>query len=289
MERRKKIIPYLFVLPAFTIILFVFIIPMFQVIKDSFYKFQAGKTVFIGFQNYIYLLFEAPTTRMAFVNNLKLLLTVPVLLFLSLIIAFIFYTGIKGGKVYQTLLFLPKVISIVVVGVVFSYLLRDTGIINHFFKSVKLPFLAQNWLSNYKIAIYTVGAVFVWKELGFGIILFLARLSSLDEYILDAAKVDGASWFQTLFYIIIPQLKGIISFFIIYHVMIVFAWVFTYVYVITGGGPAGTTTVIELEIYKYAFERNLRGVASAFSVLLLLGTFIFIFIQYKLRKEKGGY
>ncbi len=286
--KSKKYTPYLYLLPAAALIIVVFIIPMLRVVRDSFYRIQPGIFSFNGLQNYYYLIFEARTTEIAIINNFKLLLAVPVLLILSLFLSFLFFSGIKGGKVYQTVLFLPKVISIVVAGIVFSYLLRDTGAINHFLNSLNLSFLAQGWLSNPRIAIYSIGAVFVWKELGFGIVLFLARLTSIDENVLDAAKVDGASWLQTLVYVIIPQLKGLINFFVIYHIMIIFAWVFTYVFVMTGGGPAGMTTVIEMEIYKYAFQRNLRGIASAFSVLLLLGTMIFIFLQARFRKRMEG-
>lgn len=272
-------------LPSLLLVGFVFFYPILKIIPDSFFKYQGGTKTFVGLQNYYYLLFEAPTTKLAFLNNLKLILVIPILLLFSIIFAFIFYSNIKGTKIYQTVVLLPKVISIVVVGILFSYLLRDRGIINEFLKSINLSFLAQNWLSNHKIAIYSIGFTIIWKELGFGIILFLSRLTSLDERLLDAAKVDGANTLQTLLFVIIPQLKGLINFYIVYHIMIIFSWIFSYVFVITGGGPAGYTTVLELEIYKYAFQRNMPGMASALSIILLLAMLVFIYLNNKLQRE----
>jgi len=76
----------------------------------------------------------------------------------------------------------------------------------------------------------------------------------------------------------------LIYFFIIYHIMVVFAWMFPYIFIITGGGPANTTTILELEIYRFAFQRALPALASTLAVLLLFGTMIFIFLQHRIRK-----
>lgn len=281
----KKNFGAFYIAPSILLLVFVYVYPITRVIRDSFYRFSGGVVTYIGFDNYLHLILRDQNSRVAVMNNLKLLGAIPILLITSLVFAFLFYEGVKGGKVYQAIIFIPKVISIVVVGIVFSYLLRTTGLINHFLELINLDFLRIDWLGDRRIAIYSIMLTFVWKELGFGIMLFHARLVTLDESVLDASKVDGANWYQRFIHVIIPQLKGIISFFIIYHVMIVFAWIFAYVYIISGGGPGSATTVLELEIYKWAFERNLRGLASALAVMLIAGVFIFIFFQHMVRRK----
>jgi len=280
----KRIAPYWYIAPSLILLAFTFLYPIIQIFTNSFYRFSGGKKVFVGFFNYTYLIIKDTLSHVALLNNLKLLLTIPVLLVLAIFFAVIFHEGIKGSRFYQVLVFIPLVLSIVVVGITFNYLLRVDGILNYLLKEIGLEIIAKNWLGNPKFALYTVMAVIIWKELAFGIILFMARLSSINEAIYDAADIDGVSWFQRLWYITIPQLRNIIDFYIIYNVMIMFAWVFNYIFIITGGGPANSTMILELNIYKYAFQRHLMGMASALAVLLFLIVVVFIYLQFRLRR-----
>lgn len=280
----KRIAPYWYITPSLILLAFVFLYPIIQIFTNSFYRFSGGEKVFIGFFNYTYLIIKDTLSHEAFLNNLKLLLTIPVLLILAIFFAVVFHEGIKGSRFYQALVFIPLALSIVVVGITFNYILRVDGILNYLLKKIGLEIIAKNWLGDSKFAIYTVMAVIIWKELAFGVILFMARLSSINEDIYDAAKIDGANWFRTLIHITIPQMRNVIDFYIIYNVMIMFAWVFNYVFIITGGGPGNSTMILELNIYKYAFQRHLMGMASALAVLLFLIVIIFIYLQFRLRR-----
>ena len=123
----------------------------------------------------------------------------------------------------------------------------------------------------------------VWKELGFGVVLFMARLMSVEEELFDAAKIDGANWFQLQWHITVPQLANVIEFFVVISVITMLSWVFSYVYVMTGGGPGQATMVTELYVYLMGFRYNQMAMASAVSILLLLVTGVFIFIELRLR------
>ncbi len=280
---RKSVVPFLYLTPAALILLLIYFYPVIRVIHDGLYRYTGGKPIYIGLWNYQQLLFNTPDVRTAFINNVRLLGIIPIILVISIIVAFIFNEGIPGGRFYETAIFLPTVFSVVLVGVIFSFLLRPSGLLNQFLRNIGLPFLAQNWFGNPRVAIMAIMATMIWKELGFGIMLFRSRLSSLDPELFDAARVDGANSVQLLVYIIVPQLVGIIEFFVIYYIIAVFASVFGYVYIITYGGPAKSTTVLDFEIYQYAFMRNSRGEATALSFLLLLGALIFIYLEYRLR------
>jgi ABC-type sugar transport system permease subunit len=279
----KKLSPYLYILPSIILLLFVFFYPMGQLLVNSFYRISSGNRTFVGLFNYIYLITKDNLTHTAILNNFKILLTIPFLLFFAILFSILLYEEISGRKTYQTILFIPLALSNVVVGITFTYLLRVDGIINFILKNIGLEFLAKNWLGNPNLALFSVMGVIVWKELALGIILFLARLGSINESIYDAARIDGANWLQTIRYVTIPHLRPIINFYIVYNIMIMFAWIFTYVFVITKGGPANSTMIIELQIYKYAFERHQMGIASALSLLLFLIVFTFIYLQFKLR------
>ena len=121
--------------------------------------------------------------------------------------------------------------------------------------------------------------------MGFGIVLFVARLLSLDRSIFDAAKIDGANSFTILIKIIIPQIEPLIIFYGIYNFIVIFSWTFGYIYVMTGGGPGMSTRTIEFSIYNYLIMQNLPGVASALSIILFAIVFIFVFFQTSMRRR----
>jgi ABC-type sugar transport system permease subunit len=125
--------------------------------------------------------------------------------------------------------------------------------------------------------------VIIWKEVGFGVVLFLARLMSVEEELFDAAKIDGANWWQLQWNITVPQLATVIEFFTVVSVITMLSWVFNYVFVMTGGGPGNSTMVTELFVYLMGFRYNQMNIASAVSVLLLLVTGFFIFLELRLR------
>jgi ABC-type sugar transport system permease subunit len=111
---------------------------------------------------------------------------------------------------------------------------------------------------------------------GFGITLFLARLLSLNEELLEASTIDGANWWQRLWYIIVPELMTVIEFYAVVSTIEMLAWVFPFVWVMTHGGPSSATEIMELYIWKYAFKINLPGIASAVAVILFLMTLALI-------------
>lgn len=129
-------------------------------------------------------------------------------------------------------------------------------------------------------------SVIIWRELGFGTILFLARLMSVPEELFEAARLDGANWLQVHWHITIPQLRRVIEFYVIIEVINMMSGVFNYVYVMTSGGPGFSSQVLELYIWNNAFAFRQDGLASAAAVVLLGVTLVFIFLQFYARR--GG-
>ena len=127
--------------------------------------------------------------------------------------------------------------------------------------------------------------VVLWREFGFGTMLFLARLMTVSEEILDAAKIDGTNWLQRLWYIIIPQLGTVIEFYVFISLITMLSWVFNYVYVMTLGGPAHSTYVTELYIFLQAFKVNHMSVASAVAIVLFTLAALLSVVSYRVRRR----
>jgi len=284
MQHRKHE-PWLYLAPALVMLLAVFGYPIVRLVILSVQRTQAGELGFVGLGNYE-LLFRDDVFLQAVRNNLTLLLTVPVTVGLALLLAVFLFERILGWRLYRTTLFLPYLLPITAVGLVFSYIFQLSGVLNDFLHAVGLGVLAQDWLGSTTLALPTVMFVIIWKEVGFGVVLFLARLMSVEEELFDAARVDGANWWQLQRHVTIPQLATVIEFFTVISVITVLSWVFGYVFVMTSGGPGNATMVTELYVYLMGFRYNQMNLAAAVSVLLLLVTGIFIFLELRLR-ERG--
>lgn len=284
--KTHKLTPYLYIMPMSLLLLFIYGYSLVKVFDFSFRRIRGISGKFIGFDNYIFVL-KDPIFRQSIINNFKLFIIIPFLIILSIIFAVLLFERPKGWKFYRVALFMPYILAIPVVGVVFGYMFTKNGVINDLLKSLRLDFFAIDWLGDPKFALWTLMIIILWKEMGFGIALFLARLMSVDESIYDSASIDGATWWGKLVYITIPQLKTIIEFFTIITIINMLSWVFAYAYTVTMGGPGWSTMVMELYIYNKLARSQLPnpGIASAASVILFSITAVFIVISFRFRKQ----
>jgi ABC-type sugar transport system permease subunit len=282
MLRTNRLTPYLYLAPAVLLLLLTFGYPLLAVFNFSFRRIRGASGPFIGFENYRQIVKDS-VFREAVMHNATLLLAVPVLVVISIILGVLLYERLRGWRLYRTLLFVPFILAVPVVGVVFSNMFQLNGVVNELLRSAQLTGFALDWIGSAEVALWTVMGVIIWREVGFGIILFLARLLSLNEELQDAAKIDGAGWWQRLWYVTIPQLKTVTEFYVVVSVITMLAWVFSYIYVITRGGPGNATQVMELYIYNFAFRNSLPGIASAVAVILFLVTLALIIPLFRFR------
>jgi ABC-type sugar transport system permease subunit len=159
--------------------------------------------------------------------------------------------------------------------------------VNEVLRWLSLDFMALDWIGSSDVALWTVMILIIWRESALGIILFLARLMSLDDSVIEAAKIEGANWWQRLWHVILPQMRGVIEFYVVISVITMLAAVFSYVYVMGGGrgGPGTSTEVVELYIFNALIRSSLPGIASAASVLLFLVTGVLIFLLFRVRRR----
>ncbi|HHW47753.1 MAG TPA: sugar ABC transporter permease [Clostridiaceae bacterium] len=278
---------YLYILPAFLIMGGIIVYPVIELIIGSFMTVTGGKEVFAALRNYR-LAFKDPLLWTALQNNLKLFLCVPVMTVLSLVIAVILFNRIAGWRFYRSIIFLPFILAIPVVGIIFTYILQMNGVLNTTLRNLGLDMLAIDWLGSPTLALPSVGAVIIWKQLGFGVVLFLARLMSIDISLYEAAEVDGATWLQKFFQVTVPQAAAVIEFYVIISLIDMLSWVFSFIFVMTAGGPGNRTTVLEFLIYKKSFGGGDFNIAMAISAVVLVMATILIIIHQSLlgRREE---
>jgi len=281
--------PYAYLLPALLLIGFVFAYPVARVIDFSLRLIRGNSGPFVGLDNYR-LVFEDPTFVAAAKHSALLLLAVPVLLVISILVSVLLYERVRGWRIYRSVLFFPFILAVPVVGVVASYMFTLNGVVNSILGSIGID--GPDWLGSQDLALWTLMLVIVWREVGFGIVLFLARLLTLPEEPFEAARIDGAGWFARLRYVIVPELKGTIEFYCVIAAITMLAWVFGYVFTLTGGGPGDATQVLELYIYNQGLRNSLPGMASAVAVLLMGATMIFVaalfYVRARSRDEELG-
>ena len=279
---------FLYSLPAVSVIIFVFVYPIIKVIQYSFNRVSQNELTYIGFENYR-IIFSDETFLISLKNNFLLLSSVPILIILSIFFAILLYEKIWGWKFYRFILFLPFIISIPVVGIIFFYIFQLKGLLNTGLEKIGLDILINDWLGSSRFAFWTVMFIIIWKELGFGIVILFARMTSINRDLYESAELDGASWIRKHIHVTIPQIKTVLTFLTIIYIITMLSWVFNYFYIITKGGPNVSTMVTEYYIYLNAFRYNIKGIASAASVVLFLVTFIFIIIRAKfLSSEEVG-
>ena len=286
MTPSSRLTPYLYVLPLVALLGFVFGYPLLKIFEFSFKMVRGIDGPWIGLRNYQLILGQSLFWE-SVLHNLQLLLAIPVMVAISLIVSVLLAERVAGWKLYRIIVFVPFVLAIPIVAVVMKRMFQFSGPVNELLRWLSLDFMALDWIGSSDVALWTVMILIIWRESALGIILFLARLLSLDESVIEAAKIDGANWWHRLWHIIIPEMRGVIEFYVVVSVITMLAAVFSYIYIMGGGrgGPGTSTEVVELYIFNALIRSSLPGIAAAASVMLFLVTGVLIFLLFKVRQR----
>ena len=248
-------------------------------------------TDFVGLQNYVTIFsdpnFQAALGHNAFIVVMSLVLQGPVAFLLALLLN----RRMRGQSVIRVLIFVPYVIAEVVVGTGFSLMLATNGAANAALDNLGLGFLAQDWLADPQIAIWTLMAILTWKYIGFAVILFLAGLQSIPEELYEAAAIDGASYWQIQRRITLPLLGPTVRIWAFLSIIGALQ-LFDLVYIIWGqyvSSVAGTNT---MAIYMVATGRNAGnfGYGNAVAVVIFVISLIvaLVYQRWVLRRDTAG-
>lgn len=278
MQNNWKITPYLFLFPAILLLTIFFFLPFFQTIIYSFqdYSNDIYNPVFGTLLNYK-TLYNSPIFIKSLVNTFYfLILTTPFLVVFPLFLAILINQKIKGKTFYKLIIYLPVVVSIVVVAIAFKWLYAPNGLLNYFMEIFNLPKIS--WLSSPRVAMISVALVTIFKGVGYYMMIYLASLMSVPKELYEAAEIDGANEFQKHLTVTIPHIMPTIA--LVSTISAISALkVFVEIYVMTKGGPLDSTKTIVYYIYERAFENLDIGLASAACVVLLIVVMIFSIIN----------
>ncbi|MCX6135657.1 MAG: extracellular solute-binding protein [Ignavibacteriales bacterium] len=241
---------------------------------------------FVGLENFRELASDT-TFWNALKNTALYTLNVPIAMAISLVVALMMNKRLKGVAFLRALYFLPSVTSFVAIALVWMWIYHPTfGVANFVLGFLGLG--PVQWLNSSSTAMVSVIIFSVWLSLGYQMVVFLAGLQGIPEEFHDAARIDGANSWQRFWRITLPLLKPT-TFFILVTSIIASFQVFTSIYVMTGGGPVGSTDVIVYHIYQSAWEELRMGYASAMSWVLFLIIMIATWIQFKILGREAEY
>jgi len=209
---------------------------------------------------------------------------VPILVVLPLIIAIAVNQKLRGIAIFRTTIYIPVIVSLVVAGIAWKWIYASNGILNYLISLIHLPPIG--WLTDPKVAIYSVMAVTVWKGLGYYMVVYLAALTSVPKDLYEAAEIDGANEMMKHFVVSVPHLRPTIALVSIISSISAMK-VFVEIYIMTQGGPMNASKTIVYYIYQRAFENLDLGYASAAGVVLLVIIMILSMINMKFFEEKS--
>lgn len=269
LRRREALFAYLSLLPAFLLVAAVIWYPVSQTVYHSFTDWNGAVSVWIGWENYQRII-KNGELWLLLRNNLIFVISVPGILLLSLVVTVLLYEQVSGWRFFRSVYYLPTILSAAVVGTLMRVMFNAQGATNRALDWLGLSALQHDWLGQVPTAFMVLIFAFYWTTLGQGVLIFLAGLAAIPADLLDAARLDGAGWWNRLFQIIIPLLVPAIAYFVLTNVIWIFVGLFALVFTVTKGGPGYATTPFDLMIYRKAFESGELGYASALSVILFI-------------------
>ncbi|MEV1002232.1 sugar ABC transporter permease [Nonomuraea sp. NPDC050202] len=265
-------------LPALVLFVVFMIVPTVNVFRMSFYTWSgfSPDMRFVGLDNFTRLLDDEQFVR-AFQNTVALLVVVTVVtmgmaLFLAAIMT---RQRLRGRPLYRFILYVPSVLSVVVIAAVFSALYdQENGLINGTLQALSLDGLRQVWLGDQQLVLWSVAIAMVWQSLGYYMVLYMSGMSSIPESLYEASALDGASAGRQFFAITLPliwqNLRTTLTFFVMSAVNLSFVLVRA----MTGGGPDGSSEVLLSYMYKQAYTNSSYGYGMAIGVVIFAFSFL---------------
>ncbi len=260
-------------MPSLLIFVGLLAVPVASVVLTSFTRwtgFSLDNITWLGFSNYAELIYD-PVFRKALLNTLLFTLVTTLLLNLAgFWLAVLIDTRVPGTRLLKAVLFLPVLLSPVVVGLMWSNLLRGVGGgLNNLLSTLGLINQPIFWLGDPHFALPAIVLATIWQFAGYDMILYYAGLQNVPTTLLEASKLDGASYLNRIRHIVIPALYPVISVVMLLNI-IGGLRIFDIVYVMTRGGPNRATEVLATYMYEQGFKLNAMGVASAIAVIIIL-------------------
>ncbi len=287
MKITKRLYPYYLVLPALLIYVIFFVLPTIVGLFYSFtdWRLDREQINFNGWTNFR-TIFSDETLTLALRNTLVFaIITVIGKNLIGIVLAVALNMKLKTKNGLRAIFYSPSILSIMVIGIVFTPMLRSDGTINKLFEAIGLHSLSQAWLTDPAIVMFTIGAISIWQSAGFQMAIYLAGLQSISKEYYEAATIDGAGSWKSFRHITLPLLLPAINI----NLMLTLIGglkIFSEVFVLTGGGPGNASQVVGTIILR-SFGEGSWGLGTAINTLLFLAVTVISIplLLYMRRKE----
>ncbi len=285
---KQSYTPYLLIAPTFILFAVFFLIPLLYSFVLTMFEWNGFSLVktFVGFNNYIRLFNDV-----SFINALKntviyVIIMVPLCGSISLVLSYIMDEKLKGFQLLKGIYFLPYIVSLVAIGVVWAWIfLPDKyGLLNSILSIFGVE--AKKWLADPDLAMGSLIVIGIWKNMGYNMMIIIAGLLAIPRSLYEAAEIDGANSVQRFFKVTLPLLKPTIFFIMVSNTIYSLFHVFDIIKVTTNGGPIGRTEMLVTYLYRVGFIEYEMGYASAVAFVLFIITVLITIIQKKFVEEK---
>lgn len=293
MRRSEPVVQVSLFLPAFILLLVFMATPFAMAFALSFtnQRLVPGPmpTQFVGWQNYVMMFNDSQFWAGLRNNFIFVLVVVPLQSAFALALALLVNARLRLTRFFRTLYFMPTVTTMVVVSVIWSFLYHPEGLINGFLSHVFFGrWEAVDFLRNRSWAFPAIMFMSIWQGVGFQMLIFLAGLQEIPQFLYEAADVDGANAISKFWRITLPGLRNTITFVLVSTTILAFR-LFDQVMIMTAGGPQNATYTVMLHIYNTAFRRLNIGYASAMTIIFFLIVLAVSLAQrFVLSEEKEG-
>lgn len=265
---RSAKIGFLFALPAVLYVGIFHLVPViygFVLSLTDYNPLRRGAPDFVGGSNYVDLLDDPAFGNALLVTGKYVLMVLPVTVIIALGLAMLVNRPFKGVGIIRSALYVPHIVALSAVSMVWLWMYSQNGLFNEIITGIGLP--AQNWLLEDNSALAAVAAMRIWKALGSNMVLLLAALQTVPRELYEAGRVDGAGGWNLFRHITLPSIRPMLVYVVAMDIIFL-AQGFAEIYVLTGGGPLGSTTTVNYIIYTEAFQYNRMGDASAMAFVL---------------------
>lgn len=285
--RQRTLLGILFVLPALCLLITFLVLPAIMAGRFSLYNYnilRANNMSFIGLKNYVNVLTSGDFWRVMKNTFYFVIIVVPFQSSLALVLAMMINKKSKFTNIYRIGFFSPVITSIVVISILWTFLYAREGLINNFIGIFGLP--PQPFLTSDSQAMNAIIFMSAWQASGYFMMIFLAGLKEIPEILYEAASIDGANKLQKFIHITIPSLQNVIKFVITVTTIHAFK-LFQQPFIMTGGGPNGSTETVVQMIYKEGFQYRNAGYASTISILFFSIIIIVSLVMQRIIKDRS--
>lgn len=287
---RRSLLGLVFCLPLLVAVVVLVWRPIVSLVRYSFTKYDGlNDPTWVGLANYRFLLSWDDFHRILF-NNVVLAAGSLVWVAVPFLLAIIVFP-LRRADLVRAVLFVPAMLSPIIVGAVFRIVLADDGPVNSLLNSVGLGFLAPGWLSDESFVLVTVILVITWATMGSGVLFYSAGLAAIDPGYFEAARIDGAGFGQMLWHIYRPALRPITRFWMLLLIVSTVTGFFPWIYGLTGGGPGVSSTTLDYAVYQTLNQGGQLGRGAAIAVIAVILVCLILAVQHvtRLLRREGDW